>query len=258
MSRYEPQIHSSFLVDIAMGKVPGYSYINKFGHNPAVATGGEDIWAGGGAYGFYPTTAQAMEIVSSEAADDGDPAGTGARTVKVYGLDANWEEIDETVTLNGTTAVNLTNSYIRVYRAEVLTAGTAETNVGNISIRIQTGGTVGAYISAGDGQTQQAIFTIPAGKCGFFIKGYVGIADSGKEAETAGFQWKIRPNNGTTGAWQTKGQISLVTLGSSHWQYEYGIPAGPIPPKSDIKIECFETSTEMGVVAGMDILMVTV
>jgi len=71
-------------------------------------------------------------------------------------------------------------------------------------------------------------------------------------------EWMARLNNGTSGSWATKGQVEIITHGGSVWQYEYGIPAGPIPPKSDIKIECFETSTEMGVVAGMDILMVTV
>ena len=59
-----------FLDAVAFGDVDGYKIVNKFGHNPAVAAGGEDIWAGGGTYAFYPTNAQVVSAVSDSAADD--------------------------------------------------------------------------------------------------------------------------------------------------------------------------------------------
>ena len=42
---------TNFYLDIARGVVPGYSQVNKFGHNPT-ATAGDDIWGGGGTYVF--------------------------------------------------------------------------------------------------------------------------------------------------------------------------------------------------------------
>lgn len=243
-----------FYFDVASGNIPGLSSINKFGHNPAVATGGEDVWSGGGTYAFYPDTARTMEIVSDSAADS--IGGVGALTVIVYGLDSNWLEISDTVTMEGTTEVLLTNKYIRMYRAVVITAGSYEINKGDISIRDTSDTPIGAYITADDGQTQQAIYTVPAGKSAYFIKGYVAMQNDDKNGEDAAFRWKARPNNGGNGAWQTKGHISLVNIGSSWWQYQYGVPAGALPEKTDIKIECYETSDESGATAGFDLILV--
>ena len=127
-----------FYLEVAKGNVAGHSAINKFGHNPSIATNTdpEDVWSGGDLYAFYPATAQAMEVLSDDDEDGGAGGDTGALTIQVYGLDTNWLEIEETVILNGTTIVNLANTYIRMYRVMVLTAGSAGTNVGNIDVRI--------------------------------------------------------------------------------------------------------------------------
>jgi len=248
---------TNFLIEVAKGKVAGHSFVNKFGHNPTIttATDPEDVWAGGGIYAFYPTSAQAMEIVSSSTEDG--PGGTGALTVFVYGLNEDWEETTETLTMNGTTPVPLTNTYRRMYRAFAITAGSNETNVGNITVRDTGTSTTAIYIAAGDGQTQQAIYTIPGGHRAWFVKGYVGVSSSAKNlANGAVFKWKVRPNNGVNGAWQVKGQIECINYGSSWFQYEYGIPAGPLPEKTDIRIECTEVSDTFGVVGGFDLLLV--
>jgi len=258
MSRFSDE---NFLLEVAKGNVPGHFSINKFGHNPDVdtTTDPEDVWGGGGLYGFYPTTAQSIEVISDSTNDDGSPAGTGAQTVIIYGLDSNWDRQDETVTLDGTTAVAIPGTWLRIYRVVVLTAGTVGTNAGNLTVRISGGGTTAAYIMAGDGQTQQAIYTIPNGYTGFFIKGYVGMSDGGSSVsrESVKFKWKARPNNGVNGAWQTKGQIEVINDGTPYWQYRYGVPAGQLPEKTDIRIECVEVSADdIGVVGGFDLVMV--
>jgi len=248
-----------FLLKVAMGEVAGYSKVNKFGHNPA-ATSNEDVWGGGGVYGFYPTSAVLIDIKSSDVKDTG--TGVGARTCVVYGLDENWaEQTSETITLDGQTEVAIAGTWMRIFRLVVLTAGSSETNEGTITVQcVGAGGgladdTIGISVNADDGQTQQAIYTIPAGKTGYFIKGYVGIADDDKNGEVAEFQWQARPNNGTTGAWAVKGEIGCNSVGNSHWQYEYGIPSGPIPEKTDIRIKVISATTSLGVVGGFDLLL---
>jgi hypothetical protein len=249
------------MLAIAMGLIPGYSAVNKFGHNPA-ATAGEDIWGGGGVYGFFPTEAVAMDVVSSDDEDGGAGTDTGALTIQVYGLDNDWLEQNETVTLNGTTPVALANEYIRIFRTIVLTAGSVETNIGNLIIASTeaAGGiaenTVGVYVNAGDGQTQQTIYTIPAGKTGYFIKGYTAMADDDKNGEVAEFQWQARPNNGVNGAWAVKGEVGLNNVGTGTWQYRYGVPAGPLPEKTDIRIRVTGVTATLGVVGGYDIVLV--
>lgn len=243
---------TEFYLKVAMGLVPGYSSVNKFGHNTA-ATSGDDVWGGGGVYAFYPTTAQTVQAVSTSVNDTS--AGTGGRTMEVYGLDENWEEQNETVILNGTTPVVLSNTYIRLFRTIILTAGTLETNDGDITVAV-SGGDVGIFIADGDGQTQHAVYTVPAGKTAYFIKGYVGLTADDKNGEIAEFQWKSRPNNGTTGAWAVKGEVGCNSLGSGTWQYEYGVPNGGIPEKTDIILSVITVSTTLGVVGGFDLVLI--
>lgn len=247
---------TDFRLRVAMGLVDGYAAVNKFGHNPEVLTGTdpEDIWAGGGMYAFYPTTAQTVQAVS-DSAEDG-VGGTGALAIQVYGLGTDWTLQDETVVMDGVTPVVLQNQYIRMFRTVVLTAGTNDTNVGNILIGV-AGGDVGIYVAADDGQTQQGIYTVPAGYTAFFLKGYTAISKGGgSQAVAAQFKWRARPNNGTNGAWATKGQIECVSSGSGTWQYEYGVPSGPIPEKTDVRLECTEVTATVGVVGGFDLMLV--
>ena len=252
--------NKNFYVEVAKGNVAGHSHINKFGHNPAAATG-EDIWGAGGTYLFYPTAAVDVDIISTSTADD--DGSTGAIQVTVQGLDANWEDQTETVTMNGTGAVELTNTFIRLFRAFVLEAGTGNTNAGDITVYARSTGSgvnagdVGIFIGTGGGQTQHAIYTVPAGKTAYFVKGYVGLSTPTNTAEDGTFLWMMRLNTtGVNGAWLVQGEAGLISIGNSYWIYEYGIPAGPIPGKTDIRIMLQQGSTTFDTVGGFDLLLV--
>ena len=240
-------------VAVAAGDVSGWSAVNKFGNNSTADTG-DTVWGGDGVYAFFPTNAQSVSAVSTDA--DDTSGGTGARTVIFYGLDSNWDEINETVTLNGATPVALTNTYIRMFRGVVLTAGSSDNNEGNISVT-NGAGTVAIYINALDGQTQHAVYTVPNDKTAMFLKGYVGVSDGGSAVsrESVRFQWQAKPNNGVNGAWATKGEIECVNDGSGWWQYEYAVPVGMLPEKTDIRIIVKTASDQLGVVGGFDLLL---
>ena len=112
-----------FLLEVNKGNVPRHELIHKFGANDAVGTTYEPI-TGSGLY-QTPTGLVSLEVVSSSANDAA--AGTGARTVTIYGINdtnGSWTEDTETVTMNGTTAVALTKQWRRVYRVRVTTSGT--------------------------------------------------------------------------------------------------------------------------------------
>jgi hypothetical protein len=114
--------------------VTGLSSITKFGSNLDIDTNSdpETIWSTGGLYQF-PSSAGQISIVSSSS--DDTSTGTGARTVLVQGLDENYNEVEETFTLNGVSAVtSSSSSWIRAHRAKVLSAGTGEVNAGTITI----------------------------------------------------------------------------------------------------------------------------
>jgi len=156
----------SFALDIAKGNIAGLSSINKFGFNDQVPTSFEVI-ALSSANFTYPTSAGTVTVVSDDA--DDTSAGTGARTIKIQGLDGNYDFQEETITMNGTTNVNSTNTFLRVNRMEVLTAGSSNGMEGTITATI--GGNEQSRMEAEyDNQTLQANYTIPAGKTGYLTR----------------------------------------------------------------------------------------
>ena len=119
-----------FYLAVQQGKVPGYSMVNKFGYNSSIGSlSFETIWETGNDYPWQ--TAQATLDVVSDDTDD-DVAGTGARTLRIQGLDGSYNLVEETVDMDGTTTVTTTQTFLRVFRMSVETAGTSGNNIGNI------------------------------------------------------------------------------------------------------------------------------
>lgn len=159
--RYEP-----FELQVARGQISWHERLFQFGTNINVGTSFSTLWPGGGTLYAYPSAATVLKISSASASDAA--AGTGARTVLVNGLDANYNEISETVILNGQTAVNTVNSYLRFHYMEVLTAGSGETAAGILYAGVGTvttgvPATIYGYVSVGYNVSEQAFWTVPAG-----------------------------------------------------------------------------------------------
>lgn len=210
-------------IHISRGAVADTSHINKFGYNTAVGINFETITDLGGDQ-YYPTSAGVVSVVSSDVNDDdGD---TGARTLEVQGLDGNYEEISETITLNGTSAVTTTASFLRVFRMRVITAGTTGTNEGNITASIG-GNNIARINSANGGQTLMAVYTVPKGKTAYLID-FHGSLSKNQEAV-----FMIRTKNGAvSSAWQVKAMFGTFA-NSVH--YHYPVPL-EITEKTDIEV----------------------
>lgn len=162
---------------LAEGKWNGHTLVQKFGQNSDVDAA-EDIWDGGGNFTGFPTSAETVQVISSSA-EDGAGTATGALTMRIYGLDANYDLQEEDVTLNGTTGVSTTNTFIRVHRAMVLTSGSALGNVGALTIRqSSTTANVFSVIAAGIGQSRVTAYTIPAGYTGYIIRYSAAMFDN--------------------------------------------------------------------------------
>ena len=87
-----------YTLRVAEGQVTGATSLFKFGFNADVDTTEETVWSGGGDL-VYPGAAGEVYI-SSDDTNDVNPAGTGARTIKIQGLDANYLEIEEDIALS--------------------------------------------------------------------------------------------------------------------------------------------------------------
>jgi hypothetical protein len=176
-------------VDIARGLVANHELVRKFGHNPIVADATvEAVWSAGADYLGFIAAAVDIEVLSSSADDDTDGGGSnnGASLVTVYGLDEDFLEISETFIMNGTTAVaTITEtSWIRVNRVEVTESRTARSsapsttgaNVGLITVRASTDTPILASIEIQAGQSEMAIYTVPAGKTAFLRRVEVNVS----------------------------------------------------------------------------------
>jgi hypothetical protein len=240
-------------IPIANGDVDGYAAIHKFGRNPDVGNAPETIWMHGGKYQYLavnsPSTVYAYSANSEDSA-----SGTGARTITIQGLDNNFNEIEETVTVNGAVS---TKTFLRIYRAFVATAGSTSTNVGNVLISTGAGGTgtvladigtIGTGTTFGLGQTQLALYTIPAGKTGYLTTWNVGCAPMNNKATVL---LKSRELDGVDVPFRTKDIVDLV--GGYHTQ-NYSIPLR-FPEKTDIEVVAAGDSNTI-ISSSFDIILV--
>ena len=142
-------------LNISRGLVKNTSVRNIFGIIPATAstpaqTNFVPVWEEGTAY-TYPTAAVQLDVQT---------AATDTATIKIIGLDENFNDLEEVVVLNGIIATDQTtnNSFYRVN--DVITiAGNA---TGDITI-VQTGTSdVVAKVVGGTGRNQAALYTVPA------------------------------------------------------------------------------------------------
>ena len=234
-----------FYLAVQQGKVLGYSMVNKFGYNSSIGSGAfETIWETGDDYPWQ-SSAVTVDVVSDDTNDD--VAGTGARTLRIQGLDGSYNLAEETVDMDGTTTVTTTQTFLRVFRMSVETAGTSGNNIGNISVTYTGGSDVAATITAGNGQTLMTLYTIPAGYTGYLLSMNVS---SGKDQEMV-FKFIQRDNSVANAGFQTK-QFLEVRGGQTTVIFN---AINVIPQKSDIYVSGKASSTSSAS-ASFDLLLV--
>jgi hypothetical protein len=157
-------LHEPFELQVARDQISWHKTVLVSGYSGATSTSYQTIWSQNTLYS-YPASATVMTVSSSSASDTA--AGTGARTVYINGLDANYNEISETVTLNGTSGVNTVNSYLRMFHVMVATAGSGGAAVGAIYVgtgTITAGVPANVYgVYGANGGSTACIWTVPAG-----------------------------------------------------------------------------------------------
>jgi len=186
-------ITQNFLDQIALGNVEGAYIVHKFGANDNVGTTLSPISLSGNYR--TPISATALEILSTNANDNS--VGTGARKVRIFGLNSSGDEITEDILLSGTTPVVLSNSYLRLYRAYIVESGsyatqTTPSHLGTITIREVGGGATWTTInliggSFGTGQTEIGAYTVPRGYSCWLLRKVMSV-NSNKVANLYFFQ----------------------------------------------------------------------
>jgi hypothetical protein len=225
-----------FELQVARGLITEHKSLFKFGNNPDVNGSLETVWSHSTPY-VYPTAAIQMKVSSTSANDT--EAGTGAHTVLVAGLDADYNEINEVVTLNGQTPVLTTALFIRVFRAYVVTAGSANTAdgiiyIGDGVVTVGVPATVYAEIPLGENQTLMAIWTVPAGYTLYIYRSTFTAASNNATHYILG-KFMFRPFGGVFR------NAADATANSNVIPYDFEIPLA-IPEKSDIEARAIALS----------------
>ena len=149
-----------FKLDVARGKARGASVRNIFGQNDAQTTDFRAVWELSNTTDYvFPSTAQIMTVASDSASDAGVQ-------ILIKGLDVDYLEISEVVTLTATT-VDTTQQFLRIN--DVVTVGT-QNLVTTSTVTVKDTGltTTFAQIDPGHGRNQAAIYTVPA-NCEFYL-----------------------------------------------------------------------------------------
>lgn len=178
-------VKSTDFFSVAKGQIAGHTYFFGAGYTNNLGTASHTtVWTGNSVY-VYPTVATVMKLSSTSANDTA--AGTGARTVFIQGLNSSYNVISEILALNGQTEVNTVNSYLRVFKIFVVTAGATGSNEGVVYLGdgVVTAGvpaTKYAIAFIGEGSSFAAVYTVPAGYTGYFVNTVTAIG-KGKDVE---------------------------------------------------------------------------
>lgn len=169
------------------------------------------------------------------------------------GLDANYNEISETVTLNGQTAVNTTLSYLRVQSLRVTTVGSGGTAAGIIYVGtgvVTAGVPATSYgeIAVGNNASLMAHYTIPAGYTGYFTYGNIGAGQLTGSHQITG---KLLTSNG--GGIRTT--AAIVAFGAGVQNFTFSEPIA-IPEKTDIEAAAVSSAGNAVVSATIQLVLV--
>ena len=234
MPKFDDQnIDLPFGVPVQKSIVDNFSGIQKFGYNPSVPTTFETICDASTNY-VYPTSATTATVTSSDTVSDNNG------TVEIQGLDASYNLQTATATIGGSAT---TESFIRVFRVRMITANTGSSNVGTITVTVDSK-TV-AQILPDNGQTLMCVYTIPANHKGYLLSLNGGTSKQ-KEVE-----FKLLSKSITNGnVFNTKAYQS--TFGMSFTRH-YLIPE-VFTEKTDIEIRAKADATT-SVSAGFELLL---
>ena len=187
--KYPVSLGPNWTQAITMEQVPSGSETITIGESLGMATQGSTLPVSTtGAYQPYLSSAETVSIVSTDAADTN--GGTGAQTMVIFGLDNDWVQVTEFVTLNGLTPVISTNAFLRINNMYVVNSGSEGKNLGTITCT----STVLGYLIGSIDPTHNTMYwgqyTVPANQSAY-LESY--ILSTGR-ADEVGIFFELREN----------------------------------------------------------------
>ena len=236
---------------IAAGQIANKSIVRVYGTTSpqTVQNARLDVWPLCNTIPTYifPAAAARMWIVSDSANDTA--AGTGVRTLMIHYLDSTYTAKEETITLNGTTAVQTVGSILRVNELHSVTVGSGGVAAGNITLQDTAAAPTNkySYIVAGYNKSEQAVYTVPTGKTG-----YISFAtlSSGSTSGTHYTRFFLRTTSDEDGTLYP-GVFNIQAVAGSLNSNEAMnlLPPIKIPATADVKISVISDAANANVTA---------
>jgi hypothetical protein len=176
----------NWLLDVALGEVPGFSAKILTGVTFSMGTSWMSLWDETDALidlGLQ-TTPSTVKVASTDV-DDTDTTGSGARTVTIYGLDASGNLQEEVIALTGQTEVTSSSVWSAIHEAIVQTAGASNFNEGGIWVgngAFVTGVPATKYLLVDPEMniSHTLVYTVPAGKRAMVVTANLSSSDLDK------------------------------------------------------------------------------
>ena len=134
------------------------------------------------------TAGDGIEVVSTSTDDDGSPAGTGAQTVTVKGLDTSFNIKEATISMNGSTVVEQGDTtWTFINEAFIASAGTGLEAAGAISVTNDASANSVGLIDQGKYKIANAWWKVPAGHTGYVFGFWGNTTPTGTSAGVVTF-----------------------------------------------------------------------
>lgn len=227
-------------LNIARGLVKGTSFVHRWGVVPSMAVSNTGtVWDVNNT--IYPWSAYDTSNTLVIACDDPEDVG---KQVTILGLDEDYNPLTETISIDAQTGNESINTFKRIHNAYFVNGANA-LNTDNIDISLN--GTVIARILPNMGETQMAIYTVPAGHKGYLLQ---GTASNGP-GDIGNGDFYVRyfgENNFRIG--------HAFEISGSQYLYKFSVPI-EIPEKTDLDVRVRTGSTNKSrITTAYDILII--
>ena len=257
---------------VAAQAVTNVSLHTVFGNNDTVGTTYELITNLDASPTQLGTSGDGIEVVGSSTDDDGSPAGTGAQTVKVKGLDTSFNIKEASMTLDGTTIVEQGDTtWTFINEAYITAAGTGLAAAGTLTFSNDAAGNNIGLIEAGDYGIRNCWWKVPAGHTGYVHGFWYSVLPVAAPVAQAGFALQIARHGfqgvASSETWETIAEVFVdegdtgVAVDAARGGYGTGWFSFPgnvpivIPPKAIVRLAAKAMSTGVAVTGGFNIMV---
>lgn len=192
------------------------------------------------------TTAESWEIVSSSSEDAS--GNNGAREITIEGIDSLGSYQTHTVVPNGTSAVDVSGSWLCVNSIKITSAGSDMHATGNIELRKKSDGAIRAWIVADEVENFQMRYRAPSDRRLFLKKLLiVSLQYSGTH------MFSIRAYNPSTNTYR---KVLYYNISCSNTPIELNLGGVEIEAGSEVVVNCINSNShstfEISVMLVMD------